>query len=58
MKRLYVLSAIGMLTLGVAVGFCPGSAEYTALDARGNPLRTAFNDDLGKVRVLMLVAPT
>ena len=58
MKRLYVLSAIGMLTLGVAVGFRPGSAEYTALDARGNPLRTAFNDDLGKVRVLMLVAPT
>ncbi|MCH7891239.1 MAG: hypothetical protein IH921_07030 [Gemmatimonadetes bacterium] len=58
MRRWYVLSAIGMLTLGIAVGFRPGSAEYTALDARGNPLRTAFNDDLGKVRVLMLVAPT
>ncbi len=53
-----MLSAIGMLTLGIAVGFRAGPAEYMALDARGNPLRTAFNDDLGKVRVLMLVAPT
>ena len=58
MRRWYVLSAIGMLTLGTAVGFRAGPAEYKTLDARGNPLRTAFNDDLGKVRVLMLVAPT
>ncbi len=58
MTRWYVLSAIGMLTLGIAVGLRPGPAEYTGLDARGNPLRTAFNEDLGKVRVLMLVAPT
>ncbi len=58
MRRTYVLSAIGLLALGMAVAFRPGPAEYTALDARGNPLRTAFNDDLGKVRVLMLVAPT
>ncbi len=58
MRRWYVLSAIGMLTLGMAVAFRAGPPEYTALDARGNPLRTAFNDDHGKVRVLMLVAPT
>ena len=58
MRKWYVLSAIGMLTLGLAVGFRPVPAAYTALDARGNPLRTAFNDDVGKVRVLMLVAPT
>ena len=53
-----MLSAIGLLTLGMTVGFRPGPAEYAALDARGNPLRTAFNVDHGKVRVLMLVAPT
>ncbi len=58
MRRWYVLSAIGMLTLGMTVGFRTGPAEYTALDASGNPLRTTFNDDVGKVRVLMLVAPT
>ncbi len=58
MRRWYVLSAIGMLTLGVNVAIRPVPAAYTALDARGNPLRTAFNDDMGKVRVLMLVAPT
>ena len=58
MRTWYVLSAIGMLTLGMAVGFRSGPAEYTALDASGNPLRTAFNYDLGKVLVLMLVAPS
>ncbi len=58
MRKWYVLSVIGVLTLGLAVGFRPAPAAYTALDARGNPLRTAFNDDMGKVRVLMLVAPT
>ncbi len=58
MRKWYVLSAIGMLTLGLNGGFLSGQAAYTPLDARGNPLRTAFNEDLGKVRVLMLVAPT
>ncbi len=58
MRKRYVLSAIGMLMLGLNVGFLAGQAAYTPLDARGNPLRTAFNDDVGKVRVLMLVAPT
>ena len=31
---------------------------YVSLDAAGQPLRTRFNDDVGKTRVLMLVAPT
>ena len=58
MRKWYVLSAIGMLTLGLSAGWLAGQAAYTPLDASGNPLRTAFNDDIGKVRVLMLVAPT
>lgn len=32
--------------------------DYKALDADAEPLRAAFNADAGKVRVLMLVAPT
>ena len=58
MSKWYVLSAIGMLTLGLHAGGLAGQAAYTPLDAMGNPLRTAFNEDSGKVRVLMLVAPT
>jgi len=32
--------------------------EHAAISADANPLRAAFNTDAGKVRVLMLVAPT
>jgi mercuric ion transport protein len=32
--------------------------EHAAIGTDGNPLRAAFNRDAGKVRVLMLVAPT
>jgi hypothetical protein len=31
---------------------------YQVLNAQGEALRRAFNDDLNKVRVLMLVAPS
>lgn len=36
----------------------PSTAAYSRLDASAEPLRTSFNADVGKVRVLMLVAPT
>ncbi len=32
--------------------------DYTVIDAHSEPLRAAFNADMGKVRILMLVAPT
>lgn len=35
-----------------------GPADYTRLDGDAEPLRSAFNADVAKVRVLMLVAPT
>ena len=35
-----------------------GVREYAAIGADGDPLRAAFNKDAGKVRVLILVAPT
>ena len=43
-----------------AVGFARRAHEpdYTVLDAHSEPLRAAFNADVGKVRILMLVAPT
>jgi hypothetical protein len=33
-------------------------AGYRALGPSAEPLRTAFNANVGKVRVIMLVAPT
>jgi hypothetical protein len=32
--------------------------DYVSLDVRGEPLKSAFNADADKVRLLMLVAPT
>ncbi len=34
------------------------AAEYVILGKDAEPLRTAFNADAGKVRVMMLVSPT
>ena len=53
-------TALGALPLLVAFGLAlpTTTADYTSLDNRGDPLRTTFNADMGKVRVLMLVAPT
>ncbi len=34
------------------------AASYVTLDERAEPLKSAFNADVGKVRVVMLVAPT
>jgi hypothetical protein len=35
-----------------------GAADHIGLDGDAEPLRGSFNADLGKVRILMLVAPT
>ncbi len=58
MRLRYLTSVAGLLALGFSVAFAPAPVDYEMLDASGNPLRTAFNEDLGKVRVIMLVAPT
>ena len=34
------------------------SANYTVIGGDAEPIRADFNSDVGKVRVLMLVAPT
>jgi hypothetical protein len=46
------------LLIGFGLGLPAPTTDYTALDNRAAPLRTTFNADIGKVRVLMLVAPT
>ena len=67
MRRRDLLTALLGGLGAVAVGcrrrgrVSPDSAkrhEYLVLDAQGEALRQAFNDDVNKVRVLMLVAPS
>ena len=48
-------SALAISIVGTAP---PTAPKYQVLDSTGNPLRSAFNGDSGKVRVVMLVAPT
>ncbi|MGH7563445.1 MAG: hypothetical protein ACREK5_03365 [Gemmatimonadota bacterium] len=54
---LAMLLIVGATLLGFAA-VPPPSAEYQALDAEGEPLRSGFNADRGKVRVLVYVSPT
>lgn len=53
-------SALALLASLAAIGFVRSAPapDYTVIDADAEPLRAAFNADVGKVRILMLVAPT
>ena len=57
MKRISLPGIVPVLAL-TAFGLGPSSAEYERIAADAEPLRAAFNADAGKVRILMLVAPT
>jgi hypothetical protein len=48
--------ALAWLVLALALG-C-GPRPYTPLSDSAEPLRTQFNQDVGRVRIVMLVAPT
>ena len=58
MKKAYAAFAALPLLLTIGLGLPAPTADFASLDPEGDPLRATFNADLGKVRVLMLVAPT
>lgn len=41
-----------------STGGSTGREDYVTLDRAAEPLKSAFNADVGKTRILMLVAPT
>ena len=49
-------SIMGALPLAVVLAL--GPADYERIGPDAEPLKSAFNADAGKVRILMLVAPT
>ena len=63
MKRIALALALLVLArascdrAGVAIEE-EGDVAYEVLDERAEPLRGAFEADLGKVRVVMLASPT
>ncbi len=58
MRKAYFRFGVLPVALVAALGLTSSAPGYTALDEDGDPLRAAFNQDAGKVRVLVLVAPT
>ncbi len=58
MRKRFVGSGVVTIVVGLSLALAAPAADYATLDERGDPLRTSFNADVGKVRVLMLVGPT
>ena len=61
MKRVRIAAAAALVALALLAGGCHVQGKrqpYTAIGPDGEALRQAFNADVGKVRVLLLVAPT
>ena len=50
--------AVSALALSLFASRPAAATGYLTLDRNSEPLRSAFNSDVGKVRILMLVAPT
>ena len=51
---------LALVPIAAVFGLALGAAgpDYTSLDDKAEPLKSAFNSDAGKIRVVMLVAPT
>ncbi len=56
-RKSFLIAAAGTLLAGCGTA-ATGTASYDRISAEGEPLRSAFNRDAGKVRVVMLVSPT
>ncbi len=54
-----VLGAVALAVSGAGVLLATAPPPtYTTIDASGQPLKERFNADVGKVRIVALVAPT
>ena len=56
-RKLFLAASGGMLLCGGAAS-AASTALYEQIASNGDPLRSMFNRDVGKVRVVMLVSPT
>ena len=56
-KLMLGAAAIGVTVASAVVASGP-PPTYTTIDAMGQPLKQRFNAEMGKVRIVALVAPT
>lgn len=59
-RRAAVVIWLGLLSAGVLPGSPPLAepAPYPSLSPQGEPLRAAFNDSVGAIRLLFILDPT
>jgi hypothetical protein len=53
-----VLSVLSAAALALVLAGACAPRPYTSLSETAEPLRTQFNQDVGRTRIVMLVAPT
>ena len=58
MKRLSLSAIVATLALASSCRIQGKQQPFTVMDGNGEVLRAAFNADVGKVRIVALVAPT
>jgi hypothetical protein len=56
-RKSFLLGNIGMLLAGCS-RHASSSGRFQVIGGNGEPLKSTFNEDAGKVRILMLVSPT
>jgi len=58
MKAIIAAGVGSLLVAAAPITQSPDSTSFTTLDRAAQPLRSAFNGDAGKVRLVMYVSPT
>lgn len=56
-RKSFLIAGAGALLAGCAHQ-APSSSRYQDIERDGEPFKSAFNRDVDKVRILMLVSPT
>jgi hypothetical protein len=54
----FALRRLTVATMLLIAAACAPTQPYAKIDESAEPLRARFNADAGRVRVMMLVAPT
>jgi len=57
-RKSFLTGGVGALLSGCGGSHTGGPLHYQSITSNGEPLRSTFNHDAGKVRIVMLVSPT
>jgi hypothetical protein len=57
-RKWFLAGGVGALLSGCGGSHTGGRPHYRTITSNAEPLRSRFNHDVGKVRIVMLVSPT